>query len=39
MQATYDILEQKMEQKMEQNFCKSKIEEGVGKIGNIWVGH
>ena len=34
MKATYDILDQKMEQ----NFYKSKIEEGVGKIGNIWVG-
>lgn len=34
MQATYDILDQKMEQ----SFYKSKIEEGVGKIGNIWVG-
>jgi glucose-1-phosphate thymidylyltransferase long form len=34
MKATYDILDQKMEQ----NFYKSKIEEGIGKIGNIWVG-
>ena len=34
MQATYDILDQKMEQ----DFYKSKIEESVGKIGDIWVG-
>jgi glucose-1-phosphate thymidylyltransferase long form len=34
LEATYDILDQKMEQ----NFYKSKIEEGIGKIGNIWVG-
>lgn len=34
LQATYDILDQKLEQ----NFYKSKIEEGIGKIGNIWVG-
>lgn len=34
MQATYDVLNQKMEQ----NFYKSKIEESIGKIGNIWAG-
>jgi len=33
-QATYDILDQKIEQ----DFYKSKIEESVGKIGDIWVG-
>jgi mannose-1-phosphate guanylyltransferase len=34
LEATYDILDQKIEQE----FYKSKIEEGIGKIGNIWVG-
>jgi mannose-1-phosphate guanylyltransferase len=34
LEATYDILDQKMKQ----NFYKTKIEEGIGKIGNIWVG-
>ena len=34
LKATYDILNQKIEQ----NFYNSKIEEGIGKIGNIWVG-
>lgn len=34
LEATYDILDQKMDQ----NFYKTKIEEGIGKIGNIWVG-
>ncbi|MDI6724206.1 MAG: NDP-sugar synthase [Methanobacterium sp.] len=33
LEATYDILEQKMEQNLE-----TKIEESIGKIGNIWVG-
>jgi mannose-1-phosphate guanylyltransferase len=32
--ATYDILDQKMEQ----NFYKTKMAESIGKIGNIWVG-
>ncbi len=34
LEATYDILEQKMEQ----NIYKNKMEESIGKIGNIWVG-
>lgn len=34
LEATYDILDQKMEQ----NFYKTKMEESIGKIGNIWVG-
>lgn len=34
LEATYDILDQKMEQ----NFYKTKMEEGIGKIGNIWIG-
>ncbi len=34
LEATYDILDQKMDQ----NFYKTRIEEGIGKIGNIWVG-
>lgn len=34
LEATYDILDQKIEQ----DFYKSKIEESIGKIGNIWVG-
>lgn len=33
-QATYDILDQKIEQ----NFYKSKIEDGFKKIGDIWLG-
>lgn len=33
LEATYDILEQKMEQNLE-----TRIEESIGKIGNIWVG-
>ncbi|MGB9979853.1 sugar phosphate nucleotidyltransferase [Methanobacterium sp.] len=32
--ATYDILDQKTDQ----NFYKTKMEESIGKIGNIWVG-
>ena len=32
--ATYDILDQKIEQ----NFYKTKMAESIGKIGNIWVG-
>ncbi|MGZ7047708.1 MAG: DUF4954 family protein [Methanobacterium sp.] len=34
LEATYDILDQKIKL----DFNKSKIEESVGKIGNIWVG-
>ncbi|MGB9938195.1 MAG: sugar phosphate nucleotidyltransferase [Methanobacterium sp.] len=34
LEATNDILNQELEQ----NFYKSKIEEGIGKIGDIWVG-
>ncbi len=34
LEATYDILDQKMEQ----NFYKTKMEESIGKIGNIWIG-
>ncbi len=34
LEATYDILDQKMDQ----NFYKTKMEESIGKIGNIWVG-
>ncbi len=34
LEATYDILEQKMEH----DLYKTKIKEGVGKIGDIWVG-
>ena len=32
--ATYDILDQKTDQ----NFYKTRMEESIGKIGNIWVG-
>ncbi|MGZ7049717.1 MAG: DUF4954 family protein [Methanobacterium sp.] len=34
LEATYDILDQKIKL----DFNKSKIEESIGKIGNIWVG-
>ena len=34
LEATYDILDQKTDQ----NFYKTKMEESIGKIGNIWVG-
>ena len=34
LEATYDILDQKLEQ----NFYKTKMEESIGKIGNIWIG-
>ena len=34
LEATYDILDQKMDQ----IFYKTKMEESIGKIGNIWVG-
>ncbi|WP_083240930.1 MULTISPECIES: nucleotidyltransferase family protein [Methanobacterium] len=34
LEATYDILDQKTHQ----NFYKTKMEESIGKIGNIWVG-
>ena len=34
LEATYDILDQKMKQ----NFYKKKIEESIGKIGDIWIG-
>lgn len=34
LEATYDILGQKMEQ----NLYQTKIKEGIGKIGDIWVG-
>jgi Nucleoside-diphosphate-sugar pyrophosphorylase involved in lipopolysaccharide biosynthesis/translation initiation factor 2B, gamma/epsilon subunits (eIF-2Bgamma/eIF-2Bepsilon) len=34
LEATYDILDQKTEQ----NYYKTKMEESIGKIGNIWVG-
>ncbi|NMC98826.1 MAG: hypothetical protein GYA62_03790, partial [Bacteroidales bacterium] len=34
LEATYDILDQKTDQ----NFYKTKMEESIGKIGSIWVG-